>query len=323
MNALTRINANTKVKYDVMNALEAEIEARDMDLQQQIDVLSKPTFINYSDIDNIHETGLYSFLGTGVDGFGVGYLYLLNVYGGTPSRFKLSTTQIITCVYNHAADNRMLYRNYYTVGGWSGWLQLSTTSNSFMSYGYYNGDMNALITQGCYLCGNQTTITNRPNTTAWGTVNVFAGGTGSYIQEWVSADNVNKWYRHFSGTLWGDWQQVATTNLNEKVYTDAELLNGWTIVSGGTGVYLQKVGREVKLQAMITNTTQPTDLYILNIPSGFMPMKNVYFTVHNQKGEGATIGGGYVNANGYCYFSGGVPTQYASNLEFHASWFTR
>lgn len=44
MNALTRINSDTPVRYDVMNKLAAEVEARDADLQQQInDLFSKCT----------------------------------------------------------------------------------------------------------------------------------------------------------------------------------------------------------------------------------------------------------------------------------------
>lgn len=39
MNALTKMNANTKVKYDVMNNLEAEIEARDEELANKINEL--------------------------------------------------------------------------------------------------------------------------------------------------------------------------------------------------------------------------------------------------------------------------------------------
>lgn len=46
MNALTRINANTKVKYDVMNNLEAEIEARDKILDDKINVLKTKTEID-------------------------------------------------------------------------------------------------------------------------------------------------------------------------------------------------------------------------------------------------------------------------------------
>ncbi len=39
MNALTRFESTTRVKYDVMNAMCTEVEARDTDLQGQIDAL--------------------------------------------------------------------------------------------------------------------------------------------------------------------------------------------------------------------------------------------------------------------------------------------
>ncbi|QEH68228.1 hypothetical protein [Cellulosilyticum sp. WCF-2] len=45
MNALTRFEPSTPVRYDVMNAMCTEVEARDTDLQEQINVLKSKTQI--------------------------------------------------------------------------------------------------------------------------------------------------------------------------------------------------------------------------------------------------------------------------------------
>lgn len=43
MNALTRFEPSTPVRYDVMNAMCTEVEARDTNLQEQINVLKEKT----------------------------------------------------------------------------------------------------------------------------------------------------------------------------------------------------------------------------------------------------------------------------------------
>lgn len=45
MNALTRFETSTPVRYDVMNDMCTEVEARDTDLQEQINVLKDKTAI--------------------------------------------------------------------------------------------------------------------------------------------------------------------------------------------------------------------------------------------------------------------------------------
>lgn len=126
---------------------------------------------------------------------------------------------------------------------------------------------------------------------------------------------------NFTGTPTIQGNTIATTTLVEKAYTNSELLNGWTIVAGGTGVYLQKVGREVKFQAMITTTVQPSQVQILVIPTEYRPSKTVYMPLFNQVG-GTLVGGIYILSSGSCYFSGGVPSVYTGNLTFNGSWFT-
>ena len=106
------------------------------------------------------------------------------------------------------------------------------------------------------------------------------------------------------------------------VYEDEELLNGWTIIPGGTRVYLEKVGKSVKFQAMIKNTSQPSSVQILVIPEKYRPTRTVYLTCHNQTGGGGIVGGIYILPSGLCYFSGAVPSAYSSNLEFNGNWFT-
>lgn len=69
MNALTRISADTPVKFDVMNKLEAEIEARDIDLQEQINDCLKESIATKTTtatkIADISECGIYGIVNGG------------------------------------------------------------------------------------------------------------------------------------------------------------------------------------------------------------------------------------------------------------------
>lgn len=68
-----------------------------------------------------------------------------------------------------------------------------------------NKDLNTLTEAGTYLC--LANCTNLPNTTEWFTVNVFVGGTGSFIQQAIGATSDTMYYRHNDGTKWSNWRR--------------------------------------------------------------------------------------------------------------------
>ena len=77
--------------------------------------------------------------------------------------------------------------------------------------GYFSGDMDDLKEQGSYIANEAT---NMPISGGWGTVLVFAGGTGSVVQIFtayvLSASDFCKTYiRHFTGDLWSTWVNIA------------------------------------------------------------------------------------------------------------------
>lgn len=77
--------------------------------------------------------------------------------------------------------------------------------------GYFSGDMDDLKEQGSYIANEAT---NMPISGGWGTVLVFAGGTGSVVQVFTayvtSASDLCKTYiRHSTGELWSTWVNIA------------------------------------------------------------------------------------------------------------------
>ena len=73
----------------------------------------------------------------------------------------------------------------------------------------FSNDMNDLKEQGSYIA---IAATNAPSE-AWGTVCVYAGGSGSVVQIYVTdtgseSEQSNTFIRHFNGTFWSPWRSV-------------------------------------------------------------------------------------------------------------------
>lgn len=77
--------------------------------------------------------------------------------------------------------------------------------------GWFDGDMDDLKEQGSYIANEAT---NMPISGGWGTVLVFAGGTGSVVQVFTdyvtsTSDLCKTYIRHFTGDLWSTWVNIA------------------------------------------------------------------------------------------------------------------
>lgn len=77
--------------------------------------------------------------------------------------------------------------------------------------GYFSGDMDNLKEQGSYIVNGAT---NMPIPGGWGTVLVYAGGTGSIVQIFTAyvtstSDLCKTYIRHFNGDLWSTWVNIA------------------------------------------------------------------------------------------------------------------
>ena len=68
-----------------------------------------------------------------------------------------------------------------------------------------NTNIDTLTHPGTYLC--LANCTNIPNTNEWFTVNVFASGTGSYIQQAIGVSSNIMYYRHYDGNTWSSWRR--------------------------------------------------------------------------------------------------------------------
>lgn len=141
------------------------------------------------------------------------------------------------CTQEFTSYNNKQYLRNQIGGVWSPWQQIASiedVNRTFKERGYFTGDMNTLITQGSYLCFPEGT--NVPVKYSWGTVNVFLGGTGSIIQEWISATDYSRYYRHFGGTEWTPWKQIVTS---EYSMTLKDIPSGTTRIADlPTGYYV-------------------------------------------------------------------------------------
>ena len=107
--------------------------------------------------------------------------------------------------------------------------------------GWFDGDMDNLKEQGSYIASEAT---NMPIPGGWGTVLVFAGGTGSVVQVFTAyvtspSDLCKTYIRHFTGDLWSDWVNISDGGNAASVgaYTEeklAELEARITVLEGGT-----------------------------------------------------------------------------------------
>ena len=92
-------------------------------------------------------------------------------------------------------------------------------------YGYYIGNVDDLKQPGSYiiLIGHENAEMSGTfplDDLLWYTVNVFSGGTGSIVQDWVSAtEPPRRFIRHFDGIKWGSYIEIANTQ-NPTFYGD-------------------------------------------------------------------------------------------------------
>lgn len=86
-------------------------------------------------------------------------------------------------------------------------------------YGYYTGDVDELKAAGTYVVvtyNDSVTGTFPLPSGWWYTVNVFVGGTGSVVQEWILATELNVpiriFTRHFEGNAWSPYFETVNSN---------------------------------------------------------------------------------------------------------------
>ena len=109
--------------------------------------------------------------------------------------------------------------NADTVGG-------KTIDSFIYPNGYYTDNVYDIKRPFCGVVTNTNAgvpVENGP----WGTIICFAGGTGSWVQMWISSVNndqmISTFYiRHFNGDIWSKWGEISTTPIKS------------TIVSGTT-----------------------------------------------------------------------------------------
>lgn len=112
--------------------------------------------------------------------------------------------------------------NAATVGG-------KTIDSFIYPNGYYTDNVDDIKRPYCGVVTNTNAGVPVENG-SWGTIICFAGGTGSWVQMWISGvDNdqtISPFYiRHFNGNIWSKWGEISTTPLKS------------TTVSGTTNAY--------------------------------------------------------------------------------------
>lgn len=128
MNALTRFNANTPVKFDVMNTMCTEVEARDVELAQQINVLNNDRgYLNTKDCgtghcDTITENGKYK---GDIKGMPVNGLWVIDVTKNSDSYIY----QHARCIYDSVGLGYTgVSFERQKIGEWQPWQQIATTT---------------------------------------------------------------------------------------------------------------------------------------------------------------------------------------------------
>ena len=97
------------------------------------------------------------------------------------------------------SDNAEFATNADAVGG-------INVSNFIYPRGYFTANVDDIKYPFCGLVVNTTD--GVPTTSVWGTLMCYAGGTGSFVQLWVSADdNATMFKRHFDGNMWSEWKR--------------------------------------------------------------------------------------------------------------------
>ena len=97
-----------------------EVLEKEKSNAEQINILTEAKTVNYSDIDNLKETGLHMFIGDGTE-FANGALVNLQVIAGKWNGVNPSVTQIATITYKAGGKRCMKFRTFY-IGTWSPWI---------------------------------------------------------------------------------------------------------------------------------------------------------------------------------------------------------
>ena len=82
-----------------------------------------------------------------------------------------------------------------------------TRLNKLLGVGYIrNTDLNTIFEPCSAIV--MSDCSNLPDQTSWYTMNEYAGGTGSFVQELVKATTNEMFFRHYNGNTWGSWRKV-------------------------------------------------------------------------------------------------------------------
>ncbi|MBP0984962.1 MAG: hypothetical protein J6A19_14675 [Oscillospiraceae bacterium] len=119
--------------------------------------------------------------------------------------------KVITNALNNKAELSDIPSSLPANGGNADTVGDKPISQILAVKGWFDGDMNNLNEPGSYI---SVGATNRPNTEAWGTVLVFAGGTGSIVQLYMCAvesesEKMKTYIRHYTGNFWTPWVNIA------------------------------------------------------------------------------------------------------------------
>lgn len=169
----------------------------------------------------------------------------------------------------------------------------TTIGNVLIPRGYYNDkDLDSLFTPGVYVCVN---CSHAP-TTSWGTVIVFKGGTGSFVQIFCS-ENAVYYIRHYyisATSKWSDWDNLVKKSdlITMSTFTD-QWVPGFLIK--GYGFCIQ-IPRNSKNQIL---TITIIEIYVDNVwktPTSFQAIQrpNCWNVVCNEAGLGLAYGNVYL-----------------------------
>lgn len=163
MNALTRFEPDTPVRYDVMNLMCTEVEARDSDLQEQINDLNNDRGYLTSSIlatFNITQNGKYAITSNS----STADRPLTHVTEGSWT-LDITTTpqgirQVSTLVWSNLSgynDRGRAFKRIYVDGAWGAWQEIPTNTKTPFVCTATTGYM--IISQDCYRIDNDFSIT--------------------------------------------------------------------------------------------------------------------------------------------------------------------
>lgn len=164
---------------------------------------------------------------------------------------------------------------------------------SLVPRGYYNDkDLDSLFTPGVYVCVN---CSHAP-TTSWGTVIVFKGGTGSFVQIFCS-ENAVYYIRHYyisATSKWSDWDNLVKKSdlITMSTFTD-QWVPGFLIK--GYGFCIQ-IPRNSKNQILTMTIIEIYSDNVWKTPTSFQVIQrpNCWNIVCSEAGLGLAYGNVYL-----------------------------